>query len=171
MFKNHWFFFTFFLTSLISLLSTLEANSPQPLTFLNLGDADFQSLQGKRVEIRGFLYKNGRDEWILAAEPNLKTCCMGSKEKRDRQLLIIDQIDDLPTPLPLTAITLQGDLIIGANSDLSPSDAKPLIPIYHLKNSIFIPSSSHPLFFSLVAIAIGFFTTLWMAKSFWFTSK
>lgn len=63
----------------------------------NVYDLDFHALKdqsrmefikGKKVKIRGFLYSNGKDEWILAADPHLKTCCIGSKEKAAQQIFL-----------------------------------------------------------------------------------
>lgn len=130
-------------------------NSNQPLTFSELLDQNVQQLHGKPVEIRGFLYKNDRKEWILAAEPNLKTCCI----KTHQQLVIDDKTSSLPQETPSTAITLQGTFFIAHNTS------------YHLQNPLIVPSSSHALFFSVILIAIVLFTVLWIAKSFRFTSK
>lgn len=45
-------------------------------------------LSQQRVRIRGFLFASSSGEWVLSAEPNLKSCCVGSKEKANRQIVI-----------------------------------------------------------------------------------
>lgn len=42
--------------------------------------------QGARI--RGFLYKTGNGEIVLASEPNLKSCCVGSASRRKQQVLV-----------------------------------------------------------------------------------
>lgn len=63
----------------------------------NVYDLDFHALKdqsrmefikGRKVKIRGFLYSKGKNEWVLAADPNLKTCCIGSKEKATQQIFL-----------------------------------------------------------------------------------
>lgn len=34
---------------------------------------------GSKVELRGFIYKDGQGRVFLSNEPNLKTCCVGKK--------------------------------------------------------------------------------------------
>lgn len=70
----------------------------------------FEDLQGKdrqEVELRGFLYRSPDGRVILANEPNLKTCCVGSSRKISSQLVVKG---DFPSNLPSTAVTMQGHL-------------------------------------------------------------
>ncbi len=60
------------------------------------------------IEIRGFLYQTPKGEWILAAEPNLKSCCLGSHEKKARQIILIGQFDRTAIN---RVITVQGRLV------------------------------------------------------------
>lgn len=53
----------------------------------------FTPEQGIVYEIRGFLYKTEKQQYILAAEPNLKSCCVGSASKRNKQILVSGTID------------------------------------------------------------------------------
>jgi hypothetical protein len=46
------------------------------------------SLHNTEVEVRGFLYKTAKEDWILAAQPNLKSCCVGSSEKINQQIFL-----------------------------------------------------------------------------------
>ncbi|MEX1012661.1 MAG: hypothetical protein WD595_05370 [Waddliaceae bacterium] len=45
----------------------------EPLTF----NDDFFAHAGQEVKIRGFLYEKPDGTFILAAQPNLKSCCLG----------------------------------------------------------------------------------------------
>jgi hypothetical protein len=61
----------------------------------------------KEIHIRGFLYKTDGDQLILAGEPNLRHCCVGSELKRDRQIYI----NDASLSPQLTVIDLVGKLV------------------------------------------------------------
>ena len=63
----------------------LKANSPQLLDFQQLnnyfedvqkGKNSLSSPHLKEIIIRGFLYRMDSETYILAAEPNLKSCCL-----------------------------------------------------------------------------------------------
>lgn len=58
-----------------------------PAHFYMTKSDDMQSYDGKRVLMRGFLFQNEAG-WILSSEPNLKSCCIGSKEKASQQMSI-----------------------------------------------------------------------------------
>lgn len=68
----------------------------------------FQQLpaeSGKEIEIRGFLYPNSEGKWILASEPNLRTCCVGNPDKAAQQI----QIENLAiTDSPSQAVLVRG---------------------------------------------------------------
>lgn len=68
------------------------------------------SAQNKWVQIRGFLYKtelNNHEAWILAAEPNLKSCCVASPGKKGSQMLAIGNLPE-EMPSPSTAVAVEG---------------------------------------------------------------
>jgi hypothetical protein len=48
----------------------------------------------QRIHIRGFLYQTQDGEVVLAREPDLKTCCVGSESKRQTQLLVVGDVRD-----------------------------------------------------------------------------
>ncbi len=77
---------------LFSIWANLSASEDiDMLDFHYLNDSSkVQRWNGKRVKIRGFLYSNQKNEWILSSEPNLKSCCVGSKEKAKQQIFLID---------------------------------------------------------------------------------
>jgi hypothetical protein len=95
-------------------VSALEEEQPLLLTFFDLDASTYQqnTKTGQLIEIRGFLYEANDSTLILAAEPNLKSCCVGSTSKRNRQLLV--KSDSLETS-QTNAITLKGHLIIDPN--------------------------------------------------------
>jgi hypothetical protein len=86
-------------------LSVVCAQNPQIITISELSDPDILiTCCNKSIEIRGFLYeKEGLQ--FLAAQPGLKSCCVGSEQKKEEQIAVYG----LPTTPPLIqAITLQG---------------------------------------------------------------
>jgi hypothetical protein len=86
---------------------------PTPIAFLNLDD--FSHLNGQLVAIRGFLYETPESLMVLAAEPDLKSCCVGSASKRQRQLLVTGNIDRAVAGGG--AVTLQGNLVVAIGDD------------------------------------------------------
>jgi|GEM_PF-5862865 len=53
------------------------------------------------VTCRGFLYQTEEGAWVIAREPQLKTCCLSQHQ-------VIEVIGPFTTPSPYQAITLQG---------------------------------------------------------------
>lgn len=69
-------------------------------------DLMLTELEQQTISIRGFLYQTAEKQWILAADPDLKSCCVGSHDKARRQIYLEDELF-LPGQ-PAQAITLQG---------------------------------------------------------------
>lgn len=69
-------------------------------------ELDLIKLDQQIISIRGFLYKTADQQWILAADPDLKSCCVGAKNKARRQIYLEGELA-LPQQ-PVLAITLQG---------------------------------------------------------------
>lgn len=67
---------------LILILAPWLAAESLSIRDLNEGLAD------KQVEIRGFLYRTADHQLVLAGEPNLKSCCVGSEKNQAKQLFI-----------------------------------------------------------------------------------
>lgn len=86
----------------------------------------------QEVIVRGFLYQNARGDWILAAEPNLKTCCVGSPEKMESQIFVAGDVSQqVGQPKAGRVYTLQGTFEIEHLKDSSGN----LLKLYHLKNA------------------------------------
>jgi len=69
--------------------------------------------QGENVKIRGFLHQGNEGNWILSAEPNLKSCCVGTFSKKGSQVFVKDF---LLKEAPLNAVALVGEFQIEATS-------------------------------------------------------
>lgn len=110
----------------------------------------------QQVMIRGFLYSAGDEAWILASEPNLKSCCVGASGKRGLQLAVTGS---LPKEPPATALLVQGTLKVTPGS---------LKSFYALDQAFII---EEPLSFSLfwgVALACACFL---LVRYFWKHSR
>ena len=52
--------------------------------------------EGCLIQINGFLYSTPDNKIILSPEPNLKSCCVGSRTKRSKQILLSGSSTNLP---------------------------------------------------------------------------
>jgi hypothetical protein len=130
--------------------------SYKSLSFEQLKKLDY-SQQNQDIRITGFLYAKGDDTWILAAEPNLRSCCVGSKNKINQQVHIEGQFNGENSPF---AGTLQGHFFIDPVYD----EKGDLIQLYHLTQVQRIPRDSFlPKGFALLILML----TLIAAKK-WF---
>lgn len=62
-----------------------------PYTLWSADTATFFELanfNGKEIQIRGFLYQTEDKKLILAALPNLKSCCVGTASQRSQQIVV-----------------------------------------------------------------------------------
>lgn len=76
------------------LLSSLSILGAEELTFLTLKSYSQEeiakSYHGKELQIRGFLYTTASGKTILAATPNVKSCCVGTASKLLQQITVIN---------------------------------------------------------------------------------
>ncbi len=57
------------------------------------------------VRMRGFWYPQTAEKGILAAYPDLKSCCLSSPAKRGQQILVKGEVGSLP---PQKVVTVEG---------------------------------------------------------------
>lgn len=105
------------------------------ISFLDLNSSKI-SLEnsGQEVIIRGFLYKDSEGNLLLANEPGLKSCCIGSKANLPKQIVVLGK---LPTILPKTAVSLKGELFFNSSFGLE-SNVKTK---FFLKNASILPEN------------------------------
>lgn len=44
----------------------------------------------QEVEVRGYIHQNQVGEWFLSADPGIETCCVGKKERRRREIFLVN---------------------------------------------------------------------------------
>ncbi len=142
----------------------LEANfEPHKLSFDDLSQLDQQwestsviplqlkSLEGHSIEIWGFLYQQANEQWILAAMPNLKSCCLDNNKITGIRL----NVNWLSIPQPSSlAVLVKGKLDID-RQELSRR-------LYRLENAEILPQVNISWLYAillalLLAIGIGLF--------------
>jgi hypothetical protein len=132
--------------SILCFQSLSSEENPKVCSFFTLegllhGNNDENILNGQTIEIRGFLYETADSNLILAAEPDLKSCCIGSTSKRHKQLLISGNIQ--PEMSRGSPITLQGNLYM---------DFKGTFP-FKLQNAIPVAETTKSYSTFLIAIS------------------
>jgi hypothetical protein len=65
-------------------ISFCHGNESAMTSFENIHEIS----DSQEIEIRGFLYQSDKGLWILGAEPNLKSCCVGSAHKASSQIAL-----------------------------------------------------------------------------------
>lgn len=84
--------------------SPLEVSFHQ-LTHLATQPNEAKHLDGQVIKIRGFIYETKEGQFILAAQPDLKSCCVGAPNKLQEQLLLEGPLSEIPKQ---QFITLEG---------------------------------------------------------------
>jgi hypothetical protein len=114
------------------------------LSFNDLKASTINQWQDKEVQIRGFLYQRQDGIMLLAAQPNLRSCCLGSASKIEQQLIIKGHVKEVPY-----AQLMQGIFKIepqfGAKGELT--------QLYVLENTrLIVPVSSQKIAIGIVSI-------------------
>lgn len=128
--------------TLFSMLAPLCAEL-QTLSFDQLGAA----FNGQEVEVRGFFYESKEGKHILAAQPNLKSCCVGSSKKISRQIVLLGDLPEMPQQ---RAVTVRG--VFAAAPTFGEDDE--LIGLYYLKNIELLNEFDDTAIYSLVAFFV-----------------
>lgn len=139
-----WLFF--FLTSIHSLsaLSFFDLKEAIPDTIIEKERfySPLQNLHGQEITIKGFVYhKEG--QWILSAEPNLKSCCIGTSQNLLKQIYL-DHYESDGNSQHL--VTLQGNFVINPQWN-----NKELESFYFLTHTKVIPSSNRAFFYAILS--------------------
>jgi hypothetical protein len=87
------------------------------------------------VQIRGFLYRTPQGNLILAAQPDLKSCCVGTGSKVKQQVIVQGAIDPI---IQQSVVNLQGIFKIDPLYD---SDGQ-LKQFYSLYEAIILPKKA-----------------------------
>lgn len=152
----------------LPLFGFLDAE-PIPVSFQMLKDLDSSkmdtaSLVDQEITIRGFLYQDVNQKWILASEPNLKTCCVGSEKKVKQQIVLSGTF---AKQLLGQAVTLNGIFTIEPQYTNEGS----LTGLYYLKNAIIEKNEtkSWPLL-TLTVVLFGLCVT-WVSRRFVFKKE
>lgn len=111
-------FFTYFFLTVISfsLFSQDTEQQPQKISFFELNEWANSHPTPHNIQIRGFLYETPNHTLILAAEPNLKCCCIGNIAKQNKQIVVLGEIGQQHDRR--NAMTLAGTLNINPHNDI-----------------------------------------------------
>lgn len=101
------------------------------------------------VQIRGFLYRDLDNRLVLASEPNLKSCCVGSMQKIAQQVIVEGEFPEPPSSSK--AATLQGTFIVDPQWNANGK----LVQIYRLERAIILPDGLPVTSITLAGIGIG----------------
>lgn len=127
-----------------------------PIGFHQLAQMDTP----QEVQIRGFLYRADDGRWVLAEEPNLKSCCIGASHNAERQVVL--NTDYVEAPLGFV-VTVEGNLL---RSRSYLADRK-LASLYALENPQIIANKSHCLpciLILIVSVGIAYAYTVFRKR-------
>jgi hypothetical protein len=104
----------------------IHAEPPKPLSFqqlhglnsylpkeasVTLLQREMAAVHQKTICIRGFLYQTDAGRWLLAATPNMKSCCVGSSDKITQQIFLSAPFT-APAKAAIEAVSVQGTFSI-----------------------------------------------------------
>lgn len=82
------------------------------------------------VQLRGFLYQTKEGFWILSKEPQLKSCCVGAKEKVMEQVFLSGDLAGHYSPA--TVVDVTGILTVNPLY----SESGEVLQYYQLQNAV-----------------------------------
>lgn len=148
-----------FKSTICFLATAISLHAYESISFYQLlPEKDTQPLHQKEIKIRGFLYRNPEGTHILAAEPNLKTCCFGKKIHQQITL------EDLPDSIQLNQniVEATGTFLIDPTYD----NRGNLNQLYHLKNvQIKVPEKLSPIWIVLIGTFLLLGVLGWILKN------
>lgn len=106
-----------------------------------------KDLSGQEVEVRGFVYESKQGKVVLASQPNLKSCCVGSTKKIRNQIVLLGDLPEIPLQ---RAVTVQGYFV----TDPTYGEDDELIGLYYLKNITLLNDFDDVTIYSLVVFIV-----------------
>lgn len=113
-------------------------------------------LFSKPIQIRGFLYLQDNQSYLLSSQPNLRSCCMGVSHKMTEQI-VIPNLANPPSEIVQYPVLIEGNLV----AELTSSEAQEFSYKFILTNAV-LKESYHSfswltLVISLLLLAITYF--------------
>lgn len=133
----------------LTMFSGASAEVPIFLNFeqLNYPESTVLNLEGKEVAMRGFLYRHLDNRWILAADANLKSCCVGSKDKSARQIILTeDKSSTYPDVVLSEVVLIKGNFHITYDNISNK-------PLYWMDNVVLIQENKN----GWIVLSVPFF--------------
>lgn len=127
--------------------------APLSLSFQDLSEPAesqlYRKYHNKEVVIRGFIYETAGGEKILAAQPDVKSCCVGSKDKTSEQILLVGNItlEDASK-----AYLVQGKFVVDPKKD----ESNKIVSLYRLEEASIHPRGPMGLIKFIIAGALFF---------------
>lgn len=137
----------------LTLLLLISCNSwgALPLTFNQLTHESFEEIKERydqqEVAIRGFFYTKDDGKPLLASQPNLKSCCIGTKKKIHSQIALLGEN---PSFTSSRAVTIQGLFVV----DPTYNGEDDLIGLYFLKKYQILPEENGTFVILLIGILV-----------------
>lgn len=133
-----------------------RALSFQDLSGVNTIESAASMYHGREVTVRGFLYQSLDRRWILASEPNLKTCCVGSPRKVWQQIIVDGEFESVPSN---KVVQIAGTLIVDPVRD----DKNALTQVFRLENPHLVQEDDNGIWLWIVMSVIGLMAILYFA--------
>ena len=136
----------------LGVMLSISVWAHEPLAFHELSQ---QQLDQKHIKIRGFLYQTANGKWILADEPNLKSCCIG---KKAAQQIFLE--DFQAPPLSNSVVEIAGFLTFEPSWNSHGKMEK----LYVLKNAVILPPEDNPYCWVLLACIPAGCSGFWLFR-------